>query len=393
MTLSESYIKAIRSIFTDGGALLFCIVVPLIYPVLYTLIYNGETIHDVPVVVVDDSHSQLSRDYIRRLDATPEVKVVSHCADMAEAEASVMHRDCYGVVHIPSDFQHVLSTGGQAHVQAYSDMSGLLYYKSILVANTEVSLDMNAQIKVMQKGANPVAQASGIAGGTPEQQLAVQHPVQYESVNLYNPQSGFATFLIPAVLVLCIQQTMVLGIGLLAGTRRERGEKVTASRSTPLQLLGVALAFLTVYVPICFYEFGVIPHMFSLPQLADPWEIAWLMLPFLFAVYNFGLCIGGLPRRRESVILLVVFTTVPILFMSGISWPGSALPPFWKYLGYAFPSTFGINAFVKLNCMGAHFDSIRFEYVALWIQCLVYALLAWLVVRHVHKEVPDNPEE
>lgn len=366
--------------------MLFCIVVPLIYPLLYTLIYNGETVHEVPVAVVDDSRSQMSRDYLRRLDATPEVKVMGLCADMTEAEARVMKRDCYGVVRIPSDFQHVLMRGGQAHVQAYSDMSGLLYYKSILVANTEVSLDMNAQIKVSKTGANPVAQASGIAGGTAEQQLAVQHPVQYECVNLYNPQTGFATFLIPAVLILCIQQTMVLGIGLLAGTRRERGEKAPNGRNTLLQLVGVALAFFTVYIPICFYEFGVVPHMFSLPQLADPWEIAWLMMPFLFAVFNFGLCLGSIPRRRESVILLIVFTTVPILFMSGISWPGSALPPFWKYVGYAFPSTFGINAFVKLSCMGAHFENIRFEYIALWIQFLVYALLAWIVVRRVHKD-------
>ena len=260
MTLSDSYAKAIRSIFTDGGALLFCIVVPLIYPVLYTIIYNEEVVRDVPVVVVDDSRSSLSRDYVRRLDGTPDVKVIGLCSNMAEAETAVMHRDCYGIVHIPSDFQDGLTTGRQVHVQAYSDMSGMLYYKAILIANTEVSLAMNAEVKVMEKGANPVASASGVVGGTAEQKLTTQHPVQYEYVNLYNPQTGFATFLIPAVLILCIQQTMVLGIGLIAGTRREQGVRVTGGRRTILQLMGVALAFFTVYIPICFYEFGVIPH-------------------------------------------------------------------------------------------------------------------------------------
>lgn len=386
MTIHESYAKTIRSLFTDGGALLFCIVVPLIYPVLYTIIYNGEVVHDVPVVVVDDSHSAMSRDYIRRLDATPDVKVVAQCADMQEAQTMVMHRDSYGVVRIPSEFQHDLMTGRQTHVQAYCDMSGMLYYKAILTANTEVSLDFNAEIKVAESGANPLALASGIAGGSDEQKLPQQHPVRYEYVNLYNSQTGFATFLIPAVLILAIQQTMVLGIGLIAGTRRERDIKVTKNHSTFLQLFGVALAFFTVYIPICFYEFGVVPHFFQLPQLADPYELCLLMVPFLFAVFNFGLCIGGIPRHRESIILLVVFTTIPILFMSGVSWPGSALPAFWKYLGYAFPSTFGINAFIKLNTMGAHFDSIHFEYVGLCIQCAVYASLAWCVTKFVHKD-------
>lgn len=386
MTLSESYAKAIRSIFTDGGALLFCIVVPLIYPVLYTLIYNGEVVHEVPVAVVDDCRSTMSRDYIRRLDATPDVRVVSHCADMPEAEAMVMHRDCYGIVRIPADFQQSLMTGRQVHVQAYCDMSGMLYYKAVLTANTEVSLDLNARIKVAEMGANPIAVASGVAGGTDEQKLTAQRPVRYEYINLYNPQTGFATFLIPAVLMLAIQQTMVLGIGLIAGTRREKGIKVSKGHNTFLQLLGVALAFFTVYLPISVYEFGLVPHLFGLPQLADPYELALLIVPYLFAVFCFGLCIGGIPRRRESIILLVVFTTIPMLFMSGVSWPGSALPPLWKYIGYAFPSTFGINAYVKLNAMGAHFSSIHFEYAALCIQCVVYGFLAWYVTRFVHKE-------
>lgn len=385
MTLSESYAKAIRSIFTDGGALLFCIVVPLIYPILYTIIYNGETVHEVPVVVVDDSRSALSRDYVRRLDATADVRVMGVCAEMNEAQQHVQHRESYGIVHIPSDFQKTLNTGGQAHVQAYCDMSGLLYYKAILIANTEVSLDMNAQIKVSEAGANPIAAASGIAGGTAEQKTVMQHPVQYEYVNLYNPQGGFATFLIPAVLILALQQTMILGVGLISGTRRERELSVKREGNTLVQLFGVALAFLTVYVPMCFYELGVVPHLFDLPQLGNPWEVAFMMVPFLLAVFLFGVCVGSISRHRENIILIMVFTTIPILFMSGVSWPGSALPPFWKYLGYLFPSTFGINAFIKLNNMGAHFDSIHFEYIALWVQCLVYALLAWGVTRRVHK--------
>lgn len=392
-TLIESYAKTLRSLFTDGGALLFCIVVPLIYPVLYTMIYNGEVVHEVPVAVVDDRPSTLSRDFLRRLDGTPDIRVVAHCADIDEAKRLVEQRDCYGIVRIPAEFTRDLHVGRQAHVQAYSDMSGMLYYKAILTACTEVSLDMGAEIKVAQTGANPVAGASHLQAATPAQQQAVQHPVRYEYVNIYNPQTGFATFLIPAVLILAIQQTMILGIGLIAGTRRERGVRVTPGRNVMMQLFGVALGFLTLYIPVCFYEFGVVPRMFDLPQLANPWHLAWFTLPFLLAVFNFGMCIGSIPRRRESIILLVVFTTIPMLFMSGVSWPGSALPPFWRYLGYLFPSTFGINAFVKLNAMGAPFEAIRPEYVALWIQTAVYACLAWALNKFEMAYAPDGDDE
>lgn len=390
MTIHESYAKTIRSIFTDGGALLFCIVVPIIYPILYTLIYNGETVREVPVTVVDDSHSAMSRDYIRRVDATPDVRIVGQSTDMEAAKLMVQHRDCYGIIYIPSEFEKNLMTGKQVHVQAYCDMSGMLYYKAILIANTEVSLDMNAEIKTADLGGNPIANASGIVGGTDEQKLTTAHPVQYEYVQLFNPQGGFATFLIPAVLILAIQQTMLLGIGLIAGTRRERGIRVTKGHSTLLQMTGVALGFMTVYIPICVYEFGLVPHLFNLPQLANPWELCFLMVPFLIAVFNFGIAIGGIPRHRESIILLIVFTTLPMLFMSGVSWPGSALPTFWKQLGQIFPSTQGINAFIKLNEMGGHFEDIRYEYIALWVQAIVYALLAHITTKLVHKAGGDD---
>ena len=60
--------------------------------------------------------------------------------------------------------------------------------------------------------------------------------------------------------------------------------------------------------------------------------------------------------------LIFVFTSVPLLFISGISWPGAAIPPFWKYVSYIFPSTFGINGFVKINNMGATLSEVAFEY-------------------------------
>lgn len=87
-------------------------------------------------------------------------------------------------------------------------------------------------------------------------------------------------------------------------------------------------------------------------------------------------------RRRETCILLIVFTSVPLLFISGISWPGASVPEFWRYVSWLFPSTFGINGFVKINNMGARLIDVRPEWDALWAQAIVYFLAACLVYRH-----------
>lgn len=383
MTINNSFAQTIRSIFTDGGALLFCIVVPLVYPVLYSLIYNRENVREVPVTVVDECRSPISRDYIRRLDATADVRVTGHAPDMLTAQEGIKKRDVYGIVRIPSDFQDALMQGRQTHVQCYCDMSGMLYYKAILTANTDVSLAMNAEVKVADLGGNPVAMASGINGGTAEQRGVLQHPVRYEAVSLFNAQSGFASFLIPAVLVLVIQQTMLLGIGLLAGTRRERGVRTSTELGALSTLTGVALAFIAVYIPVSAYVLCVVPAMFDLPQIGSLWHLAMLMLPFLVAVFNLGITVATLPRHRETIFLLVVFTSVPLLFLTGVSWPGAAMPDFWRYFAMIFPSTHGANAYIRIYAMGATLADVRHEYLMLWALAAFYAVTAWLSVRFV----------
>ena len=84
--------------------------------------------------------------------------------------------------------------------------------------------------------------------------------------------------------------------------------------------------------------------------------------------------------------MLFVFLSVPLLFLSGISWPGSAMPTFWKYVSWIFPSTFGMNGYVRLQGMGASLSDIAFEYRGLWTQAGIYFLMACAIyqreIRH-----------
>ena len=102
---------------------------------------------------------------------------------------------------------------------------------------------------------------------------------------------------------------------------------------------------------------------------------------YLAACIFFAMTASIAIRNRETCMLIFVFTSVPLLFISGISWPGAAIPPFWKYVSYIFPSTFGINGFVKINNMGATLSEVAFEYKALWLQAGIYFLTTCWVYR------------
>ena len=412
--MNKAFRNTLRDILGDGALIIFMVVVPIVYPLVYALIYNPETVHEVPVAVVDCAGNATSRDFLTRLDASPDVRIAVRPPSLEAAKAAVARRDVYGVVYIPEDFSRNLARMQQSHVSVYCDMSGMLYYKAILAAATDVSLEMNAHIKIQRAG-----------NTTDRQDQLTARPLQYEHIALFNPQSGFASFLLPAVLMLIIQQTLILGVGMEAGTRRERMEQTHrfpptddftldaqaelaaseerhkqtraqrviewfhprrtrlrhASRRAWRNLLGRSAAFFMIYIPVAAFEMGVVPHLFSFPQIGQAVDIALFAVPFLLACVFFAIAISGIPRGRESIILIAVFTSVPMLFLSGVSWPGTAIPWYWQTLADLIPSTFGVNGFVRLSTMGASLADVQPEYTALWIQVLAYGLLAWWVTR------------
>lgn len=89
----------------DEGVLIFFILVPLFYPLLYSWIYNNEVVRNVPVVVVDQSHTATSRQFIRMFNASPDVEVVCYCNSLPEAKNIVAQQNANGVIYFPQDFE------------------------------------------------------------------------------------------------------------------------------------------------------------------------------------------------------------------------------------------------------------------------------------------------
>lgn len=370
--------KELRKTVSDTGVLVFFIIVPLLYPLLYAYLYSREVVREVPVVVVDDCRSTTSREFLRKADATPDLKIVSYCADMEEAR-NLMHRHkAYGLIHIPSEFESTLVEGRQATVNLYCDMSGLLYYKALLSGCTMVSLDMNRDIQMQR-----------LSGLTDWEKDVTTMPIENEYVTMFNPVNGFQAFLIPAVLILLLQQTLVLGVSMMAGTENEKrraGMVLGDEYSNPITVLGgKALAYLLVYGFTATYVLCLVPWFFHMPQLWQLPTLVAFIVPFLLASIFFSITLSFFVRDRESCFLLFVFASVPLIFMSGISWPTSNMPVAWRVIAQIFPSTHAINGFARISTAGALLQDVRVECLALWIQTAVYFMLSLLIFERMYR--------
>lgn len=368
--------QELKNVVHDSGVMVFFFLVPLMYPVLYAFIYNNNVVRDAKMVVVDDSRSPYSRAFARDVNATPDVQIVAYCANIDDARRMLARKEAYGILYFPGEFSDDLHSGRQATVTLFSDMSCLLYYKNFLLSATEVSLELGKKITLADSPAS-----------TREMAQIKVNPVLNESIALFNPLNGFASFLVPAILVLVIQQTLILGICLLGGTEREKNRfraLIPISRhfhGTLRIVFGKALAYLMLYLVVCCWVLVIVPYLFDLPQLARGTTLILFFLPYLFACIFFSMTLSGFAVSREAPMVIFVFTSVVLLFISGISWPWHAIRGFWKGVACLFPSTAGIQGFIGINSMGATLNDVAPYYKLLWVQAGVYFVTACLVYR------------
>ena len=374
--LFHIFFDEFRQICHDEGILIFTVLLPLGYPLLYALIYSTEVQRELPVCVVDDSKTSRSREFICRVNATPEVLVARHAVNMDEARELMRRREVYAIVRIPDTFDDDLWQGRQTVVGIYSDLTSMLFYKVVYLGVVNVAQDMNRHIKVYEKQ----------GPSTPREEQVAAKPIDFEHVMLYNPQGGFAAFLIPGVLMLIIQQALVLSISMSTGRYRERFGDHFIPRHDDYRhaftiVLGRGLPYILIFLVMACYMNVCVTRIFTLPALTHFGTFLHFIIPYVMASTFLGFALSRVVRHREDCILIYVFMSVPLLFLSGVSWPSASIPWYWKFVGMFAPSTHGINAYVRISGMGACVDDIHAESLALWILAGAYFLWACYLYR------------
>ena len=366
-----------RRVLKDSGVLLIFLGAALLYPLLYGTIYLNETIRDMPIAVVDHSNSVHSRKLIRNLDATPDLQVTHTFSNMEEVKDAFYKRKINGVVYIPADYSIKINRMEQVTVSTYADMSSFLYYRTLALGTNFAVLEMGDNVKMERLN------DKGIVG---REAKVIAEPFTYEPVILYNEPMGYASFLLPALLMLVIHQTLFFGIGMSAGTAREENSfhlltPIHSGRSVFHVVIGKALSYFSWYLVVATYILGVIPKLFNLPHIGNPADLAILIVPYLLAVIFFSMTLSVFIRNRETGFVVFLFTSLILLFLSGSSWPLSSVHSFWKTFSMMLPSTFGINGYIKINSMGATISQLDVEYIGLWIQAGFYFITTLVAYR------------
>lgn len=366
------------AISTSYAVLLVLIGGIFVYGLLYNYMYAPNIVTEVPVAVVDHSHSELSRNYIRWMDATPQVEVYNQAVDYVEAKKWMQEGKVQGILYLPHDFESKVFRGDESVFSLYATTDAFLYFEALQKASAHVMLAINDKYR---PDAAVFLPPQGLIA------VATAKPVTVVGTALYNYTEGYGSYLIPAVMMIIIFQTLLMVIGMVTGDEYSmKGIRAyipfgrgyhTAFRI----VMGKTLVYCSLYAIFSFFLLGLLPYFFSIPNIGNSTYIVILMIPYLLATSFLGLAASRYFTDSEAPLLMIAFFSVGLIFLSGVSYPLELMPWYWKVLHYIIPAAPGTLAFVKLNSMGASMADIRTEYITLWMQALVYLFLSIWVYR------------
>ncbi len=358
-----------RRIFREKEVLILLVGAMVFLSFFYPLPYLRQVLRDLPVVVVDRDHSQLSRQFTRWLDAAEATRVAARLDDLRAAEEKVQAGAAGAVVLIPEHFERDVLRRKPAYVEAYVDASYMLVRSTALRGVNAVAATLSTGIEVRRLQATGVTFDSALHRG---------QPVTFVPWALFNPLGGYGNYVVPAVFILLLQHTLLIGIGTLRVAERQ----AQGGEREPIWavLAGKVGALTLVYLLHAAFMFAVVFRLYGFPMRASWLETSVFLVPYLAAATLLGLVIAELFDRPESSTVALAAAAVPALFLSGMSFPAEAQAPWAQALALLIPSTFGIRGFLRMAEMGANFGEALRPWAALWLQAAVYGAFAGLLL-------------
>ncbi|QCX40905.1 ABC transporter permease [Aureibaculum algae] len=362
--------SAIKS---DKAVISTFVLMTVVILIAYTYIYSNQVVKEVPVAVINQDGSKMSRDYINMLDATEGLKTIANYTDVQAAKVAYYSKDIMGIVIIPKNFEKNIRSGKQTTITTFSDAANMIFYKKVLGDVTTINGYFSAGIVIKKQMA---------LGKTIDEAQQNYTPIKAISTSLFNSSAGYANYLIPMLTALLVQLVLLMGIGILSGSRQEyisthtNFPRLLHPGGTIPILLAKACLYTAIFMVVIPIQVGIVYTLFSIPVRSSLLTIYLFLVPYVFSTVFLGISISSFFKRREEAIVFLVLISVPSLMLSGLSFPVEGFSEFYKGLAKLIPSTPGINGFVRLTQMKASFFEVLNEWNHLWILSLIYFVLA-----------------
>jgi len=344
------------------GAFLLLVVAPLVYGIYYPQPYLNQILRKIPIAVVDNDLSELSRSIVQTLDASGAVSVALQADTIADARAALDRGDAFAVVGIPPGTERDVLKGTTVHVPIYADATYLFIFRSMA---SGIGVAINTLSSELAAG------GARTDGSLVKAALASTSPAEVLLQPIFNPVGGYASYVVPAAFVLILQQMLLTAASMLTVVAlAQSGGGAFAT------VLGRGIAHLIIYLPALALYLIVLPHFYGFSTLGQPLQLFALASVFVLATSFMGQAVGAWFKHPETPTLIFLGTSLPQFFLAGFSWPREAIPKPVLAGSYIFPSDLAIDGMVRIDQLGASLWEVAHDWRGLWALAVIYFALA-----------------
>ena len=347
------------------------VLAPIVYGVYYPQPYLNQILRKIPIAVVDNDLSELSRRIVETLDASGAVNVAVRADTLAEARAALDRSEAFAVVGIPPQTEHDVLKGTTVKLPIYGDAT---YFFLFGTMSSGIAVAINTLwTELVAGGARTDSSLYKAA-------LASLSPADVLLQPIFNPVGGYASYIVPAAFVLILQQMLLIGAAMLTFDALRDGSGGAVS-----SVLGRGIAHLTIYLPALALYFIVLPRFYGFSTLGQPLQLLALGSVFVLATSFMGQAAGAWFKRPETPTLIFLGTSLAQFFLAGFSWPREAIPKPILAASYIFPADLAIDGIVRIGQLGATLAEVAHDWRGVWAEAIVYfavaAISAFLVKR------------
>ena len=392
----------LKLIFTDAGCQLVMVGAIFMYSIFYMMPFSNQATRDVPIGIIDNDKSVMSREFVRDLDATEYVKIKNDFTNINEAKNEYYKNKIQAFIVIPKDFERDIKRGKPSFVSTYTDSAFMIVYKQVATAVATLATEFGAKIEVgalMKKGVPK------------DTAIKLVMPFDFVQNPLYNPIGSYQNYIYPMVLIMLLQQTMIIGACMIGSTLREklRGVRyrekdgsvkfyklnsITPYTNSPVAIvLGKALAYSGLYFIYAMLYFLIFPAFVVYDMTYNILPMILMLIPYLLSCAFLGQSLVYFCSKREVSFFILVSSSVPLIFLPGFVWPKEAIPDFLNIVSKLIPFEPAADGLIKINQMGASFSQVQHDFWILVGLCLIYFVCACEAVKKMQREATQKFED
>jgi ABC-2 type transport system permease protein len=304
----------------------------------------------------------MSQELIRKVDATQMVAISEKTPDFTTAQDRIYSGKAQGILYVPADFQTDIKKGKKVTVSIYLNTSKFLPSNDINKAINLVAEDLCSDIKLKYYEKQ---------GASYQQATVLKEPAKYDLRPLFNFGETYGDFLIPGLLALILQQTLLIGLSESIAKEREENTMQnlyeTSGKSIWAVITGKSGFYFVLFSAYAFLFYTVHFIVFKINFLGSAWALTLLTAIFLISVIYMSIFVSSFFKRKIISLQVFVFTSYPFFLISGYPWPYQQLPLPLKLLSKMLPSTPYLNAFQRITQMGAGLGDVTPELINLCI--------------------------